>query len=528
MKRLLMLAAIAIALGAGQVHARGFGGGFHGGGFGGGGFGGGFHGGGGSFDRGGFGGGGDRGGFGGGAFDHSGFGEGSFDRGGSGGGGFDRSSFGGGGDHGAFGGGEFNHGEFGGGELNRGEFGGGGFNHSEFGGQHVDGFGSGGLGGGMRPSGPVSASRLDSFLGLPTDMGMHQAGGFERSFSGSAAGLSAAGERGASGHEWTGPNGATIAHGSAGERGAVVGPNGAAAGERGVSGTVIKGPDGNTIAHGSAGERGGIVGPNGAMGGERGVRGTAVRGPEGNVVAHGSAVTRHWSSADMRVQGNFARTNFNHWDTFGRGWYGHYPHAWWGWSAGGPWAWASWGALDSWFVFGPAVQPIYYNYGDNITYTNNNVYMDGEPLASAADYYQSAVSLAQVGEQANAPSQQPGSSPPAGQDPQWLSLGVFQALPANEKTSTMMFQLAVNKQGIVRGNYFNTADNVQQPIEGSVDKNTQRISWVVNDRKKIIFDTGLYNLTKSETPVLVHMSKDSTEQWLFVRINEKADAADKQ
>jgi hypothetical protein len=154
--------------------------------------------------------------------------------------------------------------------------------------------------------------------------------------------------------------------------------------------------------------------------------------------------------------------------------------------------------------------------------------MNGDPIASAGDYYQSAATLAQIGEQANVPSQQPGSSPPAGQDPKWLSLGVFQALPANEKTSTMMFQLAVNKQGIVRGNYFNTADNVQQPIEGSVDKNTQRISWVLEDRKKIIFDTGLYNLTKSESPVLVHMSKDDTQQWLFVRINEKADTADKQ
>ena len=65
-----------------------------------------------------------------------------------------------------------------------------------------------------------------------------------------------------------------------------------------------------------------------------------------------------------------------------------------------------------------------------------------------------------------------------------------------------IFQLGINKAGVVRGNYFNTADEVTQQIQGAVDKVTQRISWIVADRKKIVFDTGLYNLTKKETPVL--------------------------
>jgi hypothetical protein len=338
------------------------------------------------------------------------------------------------------------------------------------------GFG-GGQFGGLRPGEAPSASRLSSFLGLPTDMGLHHAGGFQHAtgFEGSARGISAAG---------------------------------AAAGERGARGTVVQGPRGTTIAHGAAGERGAVAGRANAFD------------------AHG-AVTRNWSAADMRVQGNFVRNNFNHWDCFNRDWYRRYPHAWWGWWGGGPWAWATWASLGNWFLFPANVQPIYYNYGDNITYYDNSVYMNDEPIATADEYYQQAASLAQIGEQANIPSQQPDSNPPAGQDPQWLSLGVFNALRENEKSSAMMFQLAVNKDGIVRGNYFNTSDNVQQPIEGAVDKKTQRITWVVEDQKKIIFDTGLYNLTENETPVLVHMSKDKTEQWLFVRINDKGDAATK-
>jgi len=364
---------------------------------------------------------------------------------------------------------------------------------------------------------------------LPTDTGMHAASGFEHAagYSGNARGLSTAdssagGERGASGHEWTGPNGTTVAHGAVGERGAAVGPNGAAAGERGARGTVVEGPNGTTVAHGEAGSRGAAVGENSAVAGSRGVSGTAVRGPNGNVAARRNAVTRNWSSADLRVQGNFVRNNFHYAGAFNRNWYRRYPGTWWTNNyAYGIWLPATWTALNNWF--GEQWPPLSYDYGDNLTYVDNRVYMNDQPIASAADYYQSAATLAQTGEQADIPSEQPSDQQADPASAQWLPLGVFEALRENEKTSTMMFQLAVNKAGVVRGNYFNTADEVTQQIQGAVDKVTQRISWIVADRKKIIFDTGLYNLTKKETPVLVHMDKDKTEQWLLVRLKQASD-----
>jgi hypothetical protein len=540
---------------AATIHGRGFGG---------------FHGGGGGFGGGGF----DRGGFGGGGFDRGGggFGGGGFDRGG---GGFNRGGFGGGG----YGGGGFNRGDggFGGyrGQLSN-EFGAmgahtGGFSPSQF-----SGFGTAGGGGfdrgdfgNFRSEAAPSASRLNSFLGLPTDMGMHQAGGFEHAagFEGSARGLKSSG---AEGHEWTGPNGTTIAHGSVGERGAAIGPNGAAAGERGARGTVVEGPNGTTVAHGEAGERGAAVGPNGAAAGSRGARGTAVEGPNGTTVAHGAAsgrgaavgpngavagergargaavvgpngstiahgeagargaaVTRNWSSADMRVQGNYARDHFNYYNSFGHNWWHDHPNAWWGGYAAGIWTAATWSAVNNWF--GEAWPPIPYDYGSNVTYQDNNVYLNDEQIAPSADYYQSAAELAQFGEQANIPSQTPSAdSQPDPANAKWLPLGVFNALQPNEKTSDMMFQLAVNKDGIVRGNYYDTSDKNNQLVEGSVDKKTQRVAWVVDDKKNIIFDTGLYNLTKDETPVLVHMGKDKTEQWLLVRLKQQPAGSDNQ
>jgi uncharacterized protein (TIGR02246 family) len=165
---------------------------------------------------------------------------------------------------------------------------------------------------------------------------------------------------------------------------------------------------------------------------------------------------------------------------------------------------------------------------------DNSVYLDGQPIATAADYYQSAADLAETGEEANIPSEQP----PANADPQaapsntadaqWLPLGVFEALQPDQKSSKMTFQISVNKDGIVRGNYYNTGDNTVKPIEGAVDKKTQRITWVVTDKDKIIFDTGLYNLTKDETAVLVHFSKDKTEQWTLVRLKQPQQASEEQ
>lgn len=502
MRRNALLALIVIAAVSGPLFARGFGGGgFHGGGgFGGGGF----HGGG--FGGGGFGGGGFHGGdFGGGGFHGGGFGGESHNFGGG--------QFGGGGFHDNFGGGGFRgagtssgrDGEFGGdgmrgaggfaGDGARGAGGFSGFDRGSFGSDR--GFSQFG---GMRSASPPTARSLNSFLGLPTDMGMHQAGAMPHSlgYAGDAHGLSSF--------------------------------DSAAAGERGARGTVIHGPDGTTIAHGAAGERGAVVDPKAAAGGAARARGTVGRGPDGNVVAHGSAATRNWSAADLRVQGNFARNNFNRYDCFNRGWYGHHPNAWWAGYAAGVWTGATWGALNGWFG---ADWPIYgYNYGNDITYVDNNVCLYGQPIATADDYYQSAANLVQTGADAQVQSQPPPSSDAAAapnpKAADWLPLGVYEALQPGEKSSKMMMQLAVNKAGIIRGNYFNTGDDNSQLIEGSINKKTARAAWCVADKKNVVFDTGLYNLTQDESPVLVHFGKDKQEQWTLVRLKQQSGSTVKQ
>lgn len=453
---------LAMVLGTTTLFGRGIGGGFggfHGGGFGGGMGGAGFHG----------------GGFGGG------FG------GGLGAGGFGRGSLSAGGEHG-FGGAGFGMsgrgldapglGNFG---AQRAGFVGAGFGSAGLGGSRFGGAGFPGAGfrgtgfGGLGGFGGAvpSAGRLNSFLGLPSDLGMHSAS-MEHPFgyTGSARGLAAFDPT------------------AAGERAEL-----AARPEIGQRDIAERMPAG---------------------------------GPAESATARRAAVTRNWSAGDLRVQGNYARTKFNRYNAFDRDWFQNHPAAWW--ASGfrhGFWRGATWADVHDWFG---ADWPIYgYDYGNDIIYENNNVYLNGQPIASADDYYQAAAALAQTGTEVQIPSETPNpNAQPDSANAKWLPLGVFEAIPPGEKTSKMLLQLAVNKEGIIRGNYYNTGDDNVRPIEGAVDKNTARVAWIVADKKDIIFDCGLYNLTKDETTVLVHFSKDKIEQWTLVRLKQQVGSSTNQ
>jgi hypothetical protein len=219
-------------------------------------------------------------------------------------------------------------------------------------------------------------------------------------------------------------------------------------------------------------------------------------------------ITHYWPAAELRRTGNLIRAGQLAQNAFGSDWYDDYGSAWIANNIiGNLWTPAPWTTVNSWFnTTWPAVG---YNYGNELTYDNGNVNLYGVPIATAGEYYRSAVNLAAQGKQ----------DPPKNVD--WLPLGIFAAVRGEEKTTNMMFQLAVDKAGVLRGNYFNTTDKNVQHIQGAVDKKTQRVTWIVVDRPSIIFDTGLYNLTKNETTILVHFDKDRVEQWTLVRLKQK-------
>ena len=58
-----------------------------------------------------------------------------------------------------------------------------------------------------------------------------------------------------------------------------------------------------------------------------------------------------------------------------------------------------------------------------------------------------------------------------------------------------------------------------------VDKKTQRSAWSITGKQWPIMETGLANLTKDESPTLIHFEDDQTQQWLLVRLEEPKEEA---
>ncbi len=180
----------------------------------------------------------------------------------------------------------------------------------------------------------------------------------------------------------------------------------------------------------------------------------------------------------------------------------HHPWNYW-------WRPATWVALSSWIVWNWGT-PLYYNYGSNFYYDNGFVYLNGRRLCSSVEYYDQAVQIL-----ADTPEVRDDAA-------QWMPLGVFALTQDVAKDSSMVLQLAVNKDGIIQGTYYNTQEETAKPIKGLVEKQSQRAVWTFADdsNNAVIMETGIYNLTQDETQVLVHFGEKRTEEWVLIRLKE--------
>lgn len=369
----------------------------------------------------------------------------------------------------------------------------------------------------------------------------------------------------------------------AGHAGGVMGPGGyeaarrggisQATGERGSAttgsrGGIASGPEGNTIggrsrggiasngqetiaggsragfASGEAGtiaggERGGVArGPEGVAGGGRrwaageGANGAFAGGRRSAFAAGASGwgrYTSRWGAAgngthyvaggSLRVQGAYVRGGFIHYNSFTAAWFTAHPTAWHpaAWTAAMYWTPASYAVIAP--VIGLPAQPVTYDYGSTIVYEGDQVYDQGQPVATAQEYAQQAADLATQGRQVR-----------TAEADNWIPLGVFGLVQGQETNANTVFQLAVNKDGVLRGNYYDALTEITLPVTGSVDKKTQRAAWTVGDRNDTVYETGVANLTRPETQVLIHFGKDKTQQWTLVRLEqpEEETMADKQ
>jgi hypothetical protein len=159
----------------------------------------------------------------------------------------------------------------------------------------------------------------------------------------------------------------------------------------------------------------------------------------------------------------------------------------------------------------PAQQ--YYQQGQQLAQTaggNSNPNQSGTPFNQQVAYNSGSYG------------QMPNAGTAASTNETWEPLGVYSLVESGQSKSTMLFQLAINQQGIVRGNYVNQITNERAQIHGALDKSTQKISWSVGDNPDTIFDTTLNELMKEKSKVVVQFGPNNTQQMSLVR--EKAPA----
>lgn len=231
----------------------------------------------------------------------------------------------------------------------------------------------------------------------------------------------------------------------------------------------------------------------------------------------------YWGSG-VRNRWNYAYRNRPYGWFNNNWWAGHYfPIGGWHyryWGVNHPpgfwWRVPAWGSLVSWFVWSNAMwtQPVYYDYGTggNVVYEDNTVYIGGEPVATANEFAASAMDLATV---------EPPASEEVASEAEWMPLGTFAlSMDKRDVDPNLVVQLAVDKQGVISGTLYNMTNDQAQAIQGQVDKETQRVAFRLGENQEIVAETGLYNLTQDEVPLLVHYGPDKTETYLLVRLDE--------
>lgn len=237
---------------------------------------------------------------------------------------------------------------------------------------------------------------------------------------------------------------------------------------------------------------------------------SAVRGPGGNVIASGHGATyvngqfvggQTWSA----VNGNYT-----HWNSFGPGYPTYYPNCWWPgkWAvATTAWATATYAVAGSYCGCGS--EAVYYDYGENVVYEEGAVVIDGEPVATAEEYYGQAAAIADTAAEST--------------DEDWMPLGVFSIVSDGQTNSEKVVQLALNREGAIRGNYQDLMSDKVTPVEGAVDKETQRVAIRLEGNPDLVVETGLYNLTNDEVPILIHFDATRQENRKLIRLDRPED-----
>lgn len=182
-----------------------------------------------------------------------------------------------------------------------------------------------------------------------------------------------------------------------------------------------------------------------------------------------------------------------------------------------PWWWwrpCTWGVWT--YVYSePTPAPVTDDYGTDVVIEGDQVYVEGQPVASVSDYRAQAV---QIGN----PAASPGPPAPAeteGAAEEWMPLGVWALTQESQGDAHMFYQLSVQRGGVISGAYTNVLTGGSDPVNGSVDKISQRVVWHTGDASATMVETNLDGLTRDHAAAMVHFPSGQTQTWLLVRLS---------
>ncbi len=185
-------------------------------------------------------------------------------------------------------------------------------------------------------------------------------------------------------------------------------------------------------------------------------------------------------------------------------WLNYHPWSYW-------WNQPTWGSCVAYIPGCSWNDGYYYDYGagGNVVFSNNQVAIDGQIIATKAEYAETAADLAEV-DMSELTSVPPG---------EWMSLGTFSmAVSDNEVDPARVIQLAVSKNGLISGTIHNRSSGNTYAVQGRLDKETQRVAFTIGTDRKTVLETGIYNLTQDQTPLLCHFGNGQQQVYLLARL----------
>jgi hypothetical protein len=218
---------------------------------------------------------------------------------------------------------------------------------------------------------------------------------------------------------------------------------------------------------------------------------------------------------------NRMRPFFGTW--FRAGWWNRFPVVRWPawhyrWSNRPPsWWWRPfvWSSAVPWLTRVNLGPPIIFDYGSNVIdqaavpviIQNNIVYINQQPVASADVFAQQAIDLADL------------PAPAADATFEWMPLGTW-ALSADmdDPEPSIILQLAMSRDGIVSGTWYNRFNDASDAIEGRLDPETQRVALRKIDEPFVVLEVGLFNLSEPATSCLMHFGTLQTQVWHLTRL----------